>query len=132
MWLARQASSPDVRVSIDTASPTPVYEQLRSQIQRLIASGQLPVGARLPTIRQLAADLGLASATVSRVYELLAHDGWVVGAGRRGTVVQARAPSSTSDEEVRAAVEYLALLARQVGLSRSAVDRLLDDALAQG
>ena len=116
-------------ISVDTSSPVPVYEQLRSQLQRLIASGQLPVGTRLPTIRQLAADLGLASATVSRVYDLLAHDGWVVGAGRRGTVVQTRVADAALDADVREAAEHLALLARQGGLSRSAVAELLDAAL---
>ncbi|MGQ0743208.1 MAG: GntR family transcriptional regulator [Acidimicrobiales bacterium] len=105
-----------------------MYEQLRRQLQRLIASGLLPVGTRLPTIRQLAADLGLASATVSRVYELLANDGWVVGAGRRGTVVQSREPEPEPDVEVAQAVHDLVLLARQAGLTAAAVRGLLDEA----
>lgn len=117
-------------VSIDTTSPVPVYEQLRSQLQRLIVSGQVPAGTRLPTIRQLAADLGLASATVSRVYELLANDGWVVGAGRRGTLVQHHSADNTADLEVHRAVEHLALIARQLGLDRPALIDLLDKALA--
>lgn len=116
-------------LSIDTSSPVPVYEQLRSQLQRLIASGQMPVGTRLPTIRQLAADLGLASATVSRVYELLANDGWVVGAGRRGTLVQHHAVDDTADVEVHQTIEHLVLLARQLGVDRDALINLLDDAL---
>jgi GntR family transcriptional regulator len=118
-----------VLVAIDVSSPVPVYEQLRSQLQRLIASGQLPRGTRLPTIRQLAADLGIASATVSRVYELLANDGWVVGAGRRGTVVQEAPSTAALDVELRQAADHLALLARQSGMSPAAVLKLLEGAL---
>lgn len=118
-----------MHVAIDTSSPLPVYEQLRSQLQRLISSGQLPVGARLPTIRQMAKDLGLASATVSRVYDLLASDGWVVAAGRNGTVVK-RGPRPTElRHEMSDAAEHLALVARQLGVDRDDVVRLLDEAL---
>jgi DNA-binding transcriptional regulator YhcF (GntR family) len=118
-----------VLVAIDTASPVPVYEQLRSQLQRLIGSGQLPVGTRLPTIRQLAADLGIATATVSRVYELLANDGWVVGAGRGGTVVHNKPSSRDLDAELEQTVAHVALLTSQLGLARDDVVGLLDRAL---
>ena len=55
-------------VEVDVASAVPPYEQLRSQIVDLVAVGSLPVGARLPPIRQLAGDLGLAPGTVARAY----------------------------------------------------------------
>jgi DNA-binding transcriptional regulator YhcF (GntR family) len=119
-----------MHVAIDTTSPLPVYEQLRSQLQRLISSGQLPVGARLPTIRQMAKDLGLASATVSRVYDLLASDGWVVAAGRNGTVVSRAARPAELRREMSDAAEHLALLSSQLGVERDDVVRLLDEALA--
>jgi DNA-binding transcriptional regulator YhcF (GntR family) len=77
----------------------------------------------------MAADLGIASATVSRVYELLASDGWVTAAGRRGTVVHRRATTNDLQNEVDEAAEHLALLARQSGLEAAAVHRLLDRAL---
>jgi DNA-binding transcriptional regulator YhcF (GntR family) len=66
-----------VVVQVDPASAVPVFEQLRAQIERLIVSGQLPVGSTLPPIRHLATDLGLARDTVSKVYEALARDGLV-------------------------------------------------------
>lgn len=122
-----------MHVAIDTSSPLPVYEQLRSQLERLIGSGQLPVGERLPTIRQMAKDLGLASATVSRVYDLLASDGWVVAAGRNGTVVQRAARPTELRRALTDATEHVALLATQLGVGRDDVVRLLDQALeAQG
>jgi DNA-binding transcriptional regulator YhcF (GntR family) len=48
--------------------PTPPYEQLRRQLADLIGSGVLTTGDRLPPVRQLAADLGLAAGTVARTY----------------------------------------------------------------
>ncbi len=116
-------------VTVDPSSPLPVYEQLRSQLQRLISSGQLPVGTRLPTIRQMAADLGVASATVSRVYEMLASDGWVTAAGRRGTVVHRQPAAADLRAEIVGAADHLALLARQSGLDRDELQALLDRAL---
>ncbi|WP_031166921.1 GntR family transcriptional regulator [Streptomyces durhamensis] len=58
-------------VRVDTASPVPPYEQIRAQLAALINSGRLAEGERLPTVRQLAADLGLAAGTVARAYREL-------------------------------------------------------------
>ncbi|MFJ9814097.1 GntR family transcriptional regulator [Streptomyces sp. NPDC101151] len=58
-------------VRVDTASPVPPYEQIRAQLAALITTGRLPEGERLPTVRQLAADLGLAAGTVARAYREL-------------------------------------------------------------
>lgn len=58
-------------VHVDTASPVPPYEQIRAQLAALITTGRMPEGERLPTVRQLAADLGLAAGTVARAYREL-------------------------------------------------------------
>ncbi|WP_306332602.1 GntR family transcriptional regulator [Streptomyces sp. KL118A] len=63
------ARGPAVRV--DTTSPVPPYEQIRAQLSALITTGRLPEGERLPPVRQLAADLGLAAGTVARAYREL-------------------------------------------------------------
>lgn len=77
-------------VTIDNDSTVPPYEQLRSQLAFQVRSGHLGVGDRLPTVRQLARDLGLAKNTVVRAYRELEQAGFVVGDGRRGTIVTAR------------------------------------------
>ena len=53
-----------VHLQVDTSSPVPPYEQIRAQLQAMVTSGALPEGTRLPPIRQLAGDLGLATNTV--------------------------------------------------------------------
>ncbi|MFJ6001503.1 GntR family transcriptional regulator [Arthrobacter sp. NPDC092385] len=73
---------------IDLSSPVPPFEQIRAGIERLIARGALDDGARLPTVRSLAADLGVATGTVARAYRELEQAGLVEGRGRRGTLVR--------------------------------------------
>lgn len=74
-------------VTVDPDSPMPPYEQLRHQLELQIRSGVLAPGQRLPTVRQLANDLGLAKNTVARAFAELERGGFVMGAGRRGTIV---------------------------------------------
>ena len=72
---------------IDPSAAEPPFEQLRRQIAARASGGELPAGTRLPTVRALAAEVGLAVNTVARVYRELEADGVVVTEGRRGTFV---------------------------------------------
>ncbi|WP_432043204.1 GntR family transcriptional regulator [Streptomyces cadmiisoli] len=86
-------TSPVIRV--DTASHVPPYEQIRAQLTALIATGRLPEGERLPTVRQLAADLGLAAGTVARAYRELESASLIRtrrGAGTRVAPLPSPAP----------------------------------------
>ncbi|GAA2958936.1 MULTISPECIES: GntR family transcriptional regulator [Microbacterium] len=74
-------------IIIDPTSPTPPFEQLRTQYVAAIASGELPPGSRLPTVRRLAGDLGLAPGTVARAYRELETTGLIETRGRHGTFV---------------------------------------------
>lgn len=77
-------------LQVSTADPTPPYEQLRRQLHVLVQSGALAPGDRLPPVRQLAADLGLAAGTVARTYRELEAAGVV--ATRRGGGTRVRRP----------------------------------------
>lgn len=105
-------------VEIDPASPVPPYEQLRDQIARTILSGVLAPGAQLPTIRQLASDLGLAPGTVARAYRELEQQRLVVSQRRRGTVVAQPdgRVNPARDEQVAAAARKYAAVSAQLGL----------------
>lgn len=117
-------------VQVDVDSPVPVFEQLRAQIERLIVSGQLAPGAKLPPIRHLATDLGLARGTVNKVYDALARAGLVATAGRHGTTVLPTPHGSTTADDLAAAADRLALTARQLGLNAAATHAAVDAALA--
>lgn len=125
-------------VEVDAQSPVPPYEQLRAQIATLVASGVLRAGARLPTIRQLAGDLGLASGTVARAYSELEASGVLVTHGRRGTFVVegVRGSSGALSAAERArrlteAAEAYALAARQLGVDPNAAVQQAQAALAK-
>jgi GntR family transcriptional regulator len=77
-----------VILEIDADSPVPPYEQLRQQVTTLVLGGRLERGDRLPSIRQLANDLGLAGGTVARAYRELESDGVVATRGRHGTTIE--------------------------------------------
>jgi DNA-binding transcriptional regulator YhcF (GntR family) len=114
-------------ISIDSASPVPPYEQVRSQFAAQISDRVLAVGTRLPTVRQLAADLGLAVNTVARAYRELEEAGLVETRGRAGTFVSAAGERSRA-AAARAAQEYAAVV-RSLGLDRAEALRIVEAAL---
>lgn len=87
-------------LTVSTDDPTPPYEQLRRQFAELIRYGVLASGARLPPVRQLAADLGLAVGTVARTYRELETAGMVVSRRGGGTRVAAAPPTGPEPAEV--------------------------------
>ena len=100
-------------ITIDDDSSVPPYEQLRAQLAFRVRAGHVVAGERLPTVRQLAGDLGLARNTVVRAYRELEAAGLVIGDGRRGTVVTSR-PNNSDDRTSlidEAAARFLAELA---------------------
>lgn len=106
-------------VTIDPDSPVPPFEQLRAQLDVQIRSGVIASGSRLPTVRQLAADLALAKNTVVRAYRALEDDGLVAGDRRRGTVVLDR-PNGDRDRRriINAAARRYADDVRHTGATR--------------
>ena len=74
-------------VRLEPKAATPLFDQLRTQIIDGIRDGRLAAGARLPTVRDLAARLGLAVNTVARTYRELETAGMVETRGRLGTFV---------------------------------------------
>jgi DNA-binding transcriptional regulator YhcF (GntR family) len=79
-------------VLVDPELEIPPYQQVVAQIRAAIERGELAPDSPLPTVRQLAGDLGIAPNTVARAYGELQEEGWLVGDGRRGTRVAGRVP----------------------------------------
>ena len=124
-------------LTIDADSATAPFEQVRTQIAGAIATGQLSAGTKLPTVRQLAADLGLAANTVARAYRELEADAVIATHGRRGTFVRSEvvdepsAHSSAADTARAAAADYVRTL-RRLGLSSQEALRLVENTWSQG
>jgi len=81
-------------IEIDTMSSDPIYQQIRLQIIAAIASGELEEGDQLPSIRSLAADLGINFHTVHEAYGVLRDEGYLVMRGRAGAIVADRTLTS--------------------------------------
>ncbi|QIG43012.1 GntR family transcriptional regulator [Nocardioides anomalus] len=118
-----------MRLSVDPADPTPPYEQLRRQLLDLVGTGALAPGDRLPPLRQLAGDLGLAVGTVARTYRELEAAGVLTsrrGGGTRVTDQARRLPEAARRARVRElAATYLAH-ARALGASDDEIRAALD------
>ncbi|PPF59891.1 GntR family transcriptional regulator [Clavibacter michiganensis] len=120
---------PALGYRIDPGSGTPPFEQLRAEIARRASDGELPVGARLPTVRALAEQTGVAVNTVARAYRELEADGVIETRGRAGSFVAAQDDVPAA---LRAAAVVYAQLAGRLGVADSEARRLLDEALAAG
>jgi GntR family transcriptional regulator len=112
-----------VSVVVDAASSTPVHEQLFEQFRRHVLAGTLPPGTRLPAIRQLANDLGVAPGTVARAYRELESAGIVTTRRPQGTfVAKQRRREAESATLLRQLAQRFAEQAEQLGAG-------VDDAL---
>lgn len=136
-------------LSVDLRSPVPPFEQIRAQIASLITAGTLAPGTRLPTVRSLASDLGLAAGTVARAYKELELAGLVETRRRNGTVVAGttarpvpataavpetpagQADAQAAPAEVIAAVDRYIAVGRAAGLDDAALLAVLRAQLSQ-
>lgn len=107
-------------IVVDPRSPTPPFEQLRAQLLDAVVSGELPPGERLPTVRRLAEDLGIAPGTVARAYRELEAAGIIETRGRNGTFV-----SPQGDPARREAQRAAAAFAAQMRALRMDADEAL-------
>jgi DNA-binding transcriptional regulator YhcF (GntR family) len=131
-------------LSVDLGSATPPYEQIRAQVSSLFALGPLAPGTRLPTVRSLAADLGIAAGTVARAYRELEQSGLIETRRRNGTVVagtptaaaaaatqsETPAPEAVTDQ-VTAAVDRYIAEGRKAGLDDAALLAILRTRLSR-
>ena len=103
-------------ITIDERSPQPVFAQIQNQIGGLIRTGTLPAGQKLPSVRQLAKDLQVATGTVMRAYTELEADGLIET--HAGSAARVRAGHQLP-EAVRNPAVALIATAHQQGMSMS-------------
>ena len=75
-------------ITINEASDIPIYLQIRDQIVTGIADGKLKAGDKLPTVRALATEIGINTMTVSKAYQLLKQEGYIVTERRSGARIR--------------------------------------------
>lgn len=104
-----------LKLRVDGENPAPASEQLRKQVIDEVSSGRLAPGSKLPTVRRLAEDLGIAVNTAARAYRLLEADGIIETFGRRGTFVAGR--GDPVEQRLQSAAADYARLAGSLGAS---------------
>ncbi|MEO6792977.1 MAG: GntR family transcriptional regulator [Mycobacterium sp.] len=112
-------------LKIDVRPDKPLFEQVRIRMIDAVRDGALPAGTRLPTVRELAGQLGLAVNTVARAYRELEGAGIVETRGRFGSFV---ASSDPVDAAMTVAAGAFVDAARAVGVGKADALRYLDAA----
>ncbi|MET9961199.1 GntR family transcriptional regulator [Streptomyces sp. NPDC006326] len=121
-------TSTNLKIRIDGAAGADApYEQVRTQIAQAARTGTLPVGYKLPTVRGLAEELGLAANTVAKAYRALEADGVIETRGRNGTFVAAAGEGAA--REAAAAAQAYAERAQRLGLTADEATAAVLDAL---
>ncbi len=114
-------------ITVDAASPEAPYEQVRARIAQLARGGELPTGYKLPTVRGLAEELGLAANTVAKAYRALEADGVIETRGRNGTFVAAVGDAAV--RELADAAMAFARRARRLGVDETSALSAVTEAL---
>lgn len=116
-------------LQIDLGSAVPAYEQILSGLRALLVAGKFRTGDQLPTVRQLALDLGVHHNTVAEAYRLLAVEGWLdLRRGRGATVIDRPRPDATPEAQAQFARRLHELVAKAIaeGVPEGAVARELE------
>ena len=88
-------------LDIDPAAAAPIWRQIEDGMRRLVASGALPVGTAVPSVRELARELRVNPATVSKAYQRLTADGALEVRRGEGTFVAERPAGAQAAERER-------------------------------
>lgn len=115
-------------IRIDEYSDVPIYMQIRNQIVMGISSGELKGGEQLPTVRALALEIGINTMTVSKTYQLLKQEGYIMtdrknGARVRDNIAQSGVMSEENKNELRRIVSE----ARLSGVPKAELNKLIDE-----
>lgn len=117
-------------ISLDLQSESPIYLQLRNKIIEGIASKQLKPGDPLPSVRNLAKDLGVNMHTINKAYQLLKTDGFIQIHRQKGVVINPDGfPEVTADFVEKIKEELRPMLAEAIcrGMTQEEVRRLCDN-----
>lgn len=117
---------------LDFSIDTPIYQQIRNQIVRGIAAGDLKPGDQLPPVRTLAEDCGVNMMTVSKAYQLLKQEGYISTDRRGGTTVCGAKSALPLPEELLKALRLHMSELRLAGLSKAEVMELCGKLYEEG
>jgi GntR family transcriptional regulator len=118
-------------LTIEPTGDVPIYLQLRNQIVDALVRGELAEGDSLPSVRQLAVDLGINLHTVNKAYKVLEDEGYLKIYGRKGAVITAQ-PTYNNDylEQLEAVIDRLFIEARSHGVDAALFEQTVHNAVS--
>ena len=113
-------------IAINYRDPRPIYEQIQAELRRLMLTGALPPGSRLPSVRELAGQLAINPNTIQRAYRELELDGYILSVAGKGSFV-AQIDQLAEQQKKQAVGAFLAAAQRlrALGLSGEELASLL-------
>lgn len=116
-------------LEIDFASDQPIYEQIRRGIIKSLSQNDLKYGEALPSVRQLASDIGVNLHTVNKAYKMLEEDGIIVMDRRFGSKIvdKTKDISESQKKKVKEELDFIIALAKVKNIEKSDLDRLIGD-----
>ncbi len=118
----------DMIIRINELSDVPIYMQIRNQIVMGISSGELAAGEQLPTVRALALEMGINTMTVSKAYQLLKTEGYVMTDRKNGARVRMEIQKQASIPEAnKAELKRIVSEARISGVKKAEIVALVDE-----
>ncbi len=118
-------------IKLDMNSATPIYVQLRNQIVLGIGSGDIKIGEKLPTVRQLATEIGINSMTVNKAYTILKNEGFIQIDRRHGAKISPLAKYNKSyNQKLETELKLLITEANINGLSEENILNLCKEVIS--
>lgn len=116
-------------IKIDFESDNPIYMQLREQLIEGIARGELLLDETLPSVRQLAEDIGINLHTVNKTYNILKAEGYLSVDRRKGAMVNAipHEYEETKQDELRRNLSGILAQMHCKGIRREVIDQWIDE-----
>ena len=74
-------------ISLNFRDPRPIYEQIKDGLRRLVVSGAMPANSKLPSVRDMAAELAINPSTIQRAYRELEAEGYICSVPGKGSFV---------------------------------------------
>ena len=113
-------------IAINYRDPKPIYEQIQAELRRLMLTGALPPGSRLPSVRELAGQLAINPNTIQLAYRELESDGYILSvAGKGSFVAQIDQLAEQQKKQAVEAFQAAAQRLRALGLGEEELAALL-------
>ena len=123
-----------LKIIISNQSELPIYAQVREQIKEQILNGQIKEGEVLPSIRNMAKDLGVSVITTTRAYSDLEQEGFIATMQGKGSVVLSKDNNMLKEQflmRIEQGIETAVESAKQIGMTKMEVQQILESVWEQ-